>query len=504
MKLPLKLKLKNYLRILNPLPPIGGLFISDSSLKFLLIKEPGKAVTASLRLPPGIIQDGKLKDPANFRKALKTLHGDIAFRDKPVHVILLLPPGLSYTQSFTIPFLAGDRLEEAVKLNLEMISPIDFKSAYSSSEKIGEKFEEGGQFEFLGAFVEARLVDDYLSVLHETKFITIAVEFPALALVRLASRAANLTPQESYLLLDISGEGVSFMIMRNFNLYFSYFHSWQSILAEIGGKKIAEEKFNDSLIREIQKVLNFYSSRWGGALGKLILSATGLSTLIIKNIEANFTLKVVNLVAAEFPNLKSSWFPVLGSALRGLIPRSEDNFISLTNAPVQIQYWRSRVLNFFSLWRKVAFTVLIFIGIVLLSVNIFSGREERKLNAELIKSSAPELQEVKQLEEEAEEFNRRVLETLNAYNSVSNWSEFFSNLNNLASGEVSLDSISVKKTKVVLTGSTKNESLLLAFRDRLRGALNFEDINLPPQQITLKPDGSVNFRLDFNLKSLEF
>lgn len=493
---------KKYLRILNPLPPIAGLFISDSSLKFLYIKEPGKVVTASLRLPPGIIQAGEIRDLANFKKALKTFHKEIMFRDKLVHAILILPRGLDYTQPFTIPFLAENRLEEAVRLNLEMISPIDFKSAYSGSEKIGEKFEEGGQFEFLGAFAEARLVDEYVRALEEAKFIIIAVEFPALALIRLASHEANFTPQESYLVLDISSDGVSFMIMRNANLYFSYFHSWQTILAEIGGKQIAEKTLNDFLLREIQKVLNFYSSRWGGVLSKLILSATGLSAAIIRNIETNFALKVINLIAAEFPELKSGWFPVLGSALRGLIPRSKDNFISLTNAPVQVQYWHSRIINFVSLWRKVALTVLIFIGIVLFSVNIFSRREEMKLSAQIIKGGPSELQEVNRLEDEAAKFNKRVEQALNAYNSTSNWTEFFSNLNNLASGQVLLDSISVKGTKVSLMGSANNESLLLAFRDRLRGASNFQDVNLPPQQINIKPDGSVNFKLNFNLKSL--
>ncbi len=73
--------LKKIINILNPRPAIGGLEISDSALRFALVKE-NKLTLISLNLPAGTFEEGKIKNKESFKAALSKLHSQIASRQK--------------------------------------------------------------------------------------------------------------------------------------------------------------------------------------------------------------------------------------------------------------------------------------------------------------------------------------------------------------------------------------------------------------------------------------
>ena len=370
--------IRKWVRLLNPTPPVGGLAINSNSVRFLLIKENGAFQTAALRFPPGIIADGKIKDSKALTAVLKDIHGKVALPEKTIHVILSLPPDLVYTQSFFIPLLAESRLEEAARLNLEMLSPIDVKTSYASWQKIGEIFSGGAQMELLGAFAEAGPVDAYSGALKDAGFAVAAIEFPALSIARLVKRGVEAQAEKPYLVVEIAGEGVAFMILRSLNLYFNHFHSWQSIEEESGGKAVTVGDFKDFLLREVQKVSNFYGSRWGGAIGDVVLLTSKMQQEVTDVIENNFSMQVTNLTLGEgHENFGSDWFSVLGSAVRGITPRHRDSELSLTTAPVKLQYWHALILNFTLIWRKLERTFLGFLVTVALVADLFLFGAER-------------------------------------------------------------------------------------------------------------------------------
>ena len=85
-----------------PLPSVGGFQITNSELRFLELRQEEKgnlsvARIGSLRLPPGIIESGKIKDRANFIAALKSLRDQIVLKDKRVvNVVLMISIGDVY------------------------------------------------------------------------------------------------------------------------------------------------------------------------------------------------------------------------------------------------------------------------------------------------------------------------------------------------------------------------------------------------------------------------
>lgn len=501
MKLQHLFKTKKFIAILNPLPPVGGLAITDTSLRFLALKGKDKFFTASLRLPPGIIEAGRINDFAQLVGAMKALHLQIAPAKQSVHAVVSLPPNLVYTQSFDIPMIAEDKLEEASKLNLQMNSPIDFDKAYSGWQKIGEKFSEGGQIEILGSFVESAIVDEYAKVFEEANFLVVAVEFPALSLSRLVARGSDLSPTDPYIVIDVSGDGIMLMLLRNLNLYFSHFHVWQSIREELGVKNLSQSDLEGFLIKEIQKLLNFYSGRWGDAVKTIILIAPNVTASLTKMVETNFSIEVKNLTVDDPASLDVLWFPALGSALRGLTPRFRDAEISLTSAPVQTRYWQARLMTFASWWRNIAIAVVIFIFFVIGGVDIFLMRQETYTKEKAFKVSQTELDEVARLGGKAKIFNDKVVAANRAKAEVISYASLFMRLEELSGSQVFINRIAVDKPLISVGGNAKDDKMVLQFRARLLAEPIFTEVTLPLHNIKENADGSVAFSVTFKLNS---
>src|SRR3989344_5681794 len=168
------LNLKKYL---NPAPNIGGLEISDLTLRFAAL-ENGRLRQGLVQLPPGIISGGKILDRAKAIAALRALHTQIASLKKILHVVMLIPTNNVYTQAFAMPMVPEKSVRETARLNLQSISPLDINTSYYDHQMIGEN--KKGQLEALGAFVNSQEVDELISVLKEANFGAVAVAFPAL------------------------------------------------------------------------------------------------------------------------------------------------------------------------------------------------------------------------------------------------------------------------------------------------------------------------------------
>ena len=500
----IKQSLKKFFKTLNPVPPVGGLEISELMIRYVWIKD-GELITASVPLAPDIMEAGKIKDRPSFVSALKNLRSQIPGLKKNDYVILVIPSNNVYLQVFNIPFLASEKLEDAARLNLQMISPIEVKNACTSWQKVGETQIDGGQFELLGACSEAQLVEDYIGVVKEADFRVAAVEFPSLALIRLIARLGESIDFSSpSLVLHISSEGVAVMIMRNNNLYFNHFNSWRILHEEIGKREITLEDFQSILLKEVQRILNFYSTHWGGQLDKLILVSEGLTKELNEFIEKNFNLKILNLSLREFKNISPSWYVSLGAALRGLIPRASDEYISLTAITVKKEYFQTRILSFSSLWRNIAITTVAFVFIIFLGLDSFLLRTESATREQAFKN-IPSIttSEIDQLKTSAANFNRLVSLALKAGSQSIDWTPLLEKLSNLAGGTVTLERISFDSTqrKVLISGRAINQSEVINFKDKISKEQNFFEVDFRLSDVKIRPDGAADFNINFKLRT---
>lgn len=496
-------KIARVMKTLNPVPNVGGLEISETALRFFAFRG-GSIVTKSLRLPPGVIQGGRVGDRQSFIEALKSLRAQAGPLSKPLHAVVLLPPAAVYAEAFRLPDLSDEKLAEAAELNMQMLSPTDPNSTYMSAEKIGEIEETGGQVDLLGAFAEKNLVDEILTALEEGGFIVAAVEFPALAVARLVSRLSDTASRDPYLALQLTGDGLMIMILKNNRLYFSRFVSWMAMREELGRQALSEADLGNVVSREVQQVMNFWGSRWGHPLGEAVVVAEQLNEQIGKILTTMFSLNVREVVIRELPNLPVIWWPSLGAALRGLVPRGEDAAISLTPATIKARYWSDRVLLFTGLWQKILILSFAFIFLVLVGFDLFLlGRERAAERAgEIVVVSPANMARLLELQEKAAEFNTLVGKASAAGGAIPRWVPFLTKLDALARGLVEFTQVSIQGRHIALAGTAGVEVAVIQFKDRLVGEKDFENISFPIASIKTSSREGVTFTLTFELASL--
>lgn len=478
---------------LNPSPAVGGLEISESALHFMQLGD-GVMHAAALRLPPGILENGRIKNAPNFVAALKNLRAQIPMPAKrQVHVVVSLPSEPVYAQAFAMPFIAEANIEEAARLNLQMISPMDPKDTYSDWQQIGEAAAEGGGFDLLGALIERKVADAYTAALKEAGFVPVAAEFPALSLTRVVgAAAAGFDPREPAIIINVSSDGINYAIVRGGNLYFNYFVPWRTISG--AERQISADVFKNSVVRNLQQVINFHAGRWGGPVKNFLLVSQGLQQEIKDVVLKNFPgTAISDLALAKYAQVPAVYFAALGAALRGRIPRGADTIISLLAIGTEDEYHQNQLRLFISFWRNVVVASLGFLVALFLAAEFFLVRTDRAVSAQLQEGAAqPEIVEVTALEEEAKAFNRAVKLVGEAKGQEIAWAPILRNVRALAAkGRVGLTRIllSASQDTVLISGLANTEEEAIAFRKILEDDPQIEKAELPLSLIVRVDNG---------------
>ncbi|MEK7624108.1 MAG: pilus assembly protein PilM [Patescibacteria group bacterium] len=492
---------KNFFSLLWRLssqPLVGGLEINDSAVRFLRV-DGEKTKTASLRLPPGIIVDGKINDRQNFLAVLKAIRLQLvkSQASQKIHVIISLPASVVYSQSFSIPMISQENVGEAAELNLQMISPISLEKAYSDWQVTNTDIDH--QKEILGAFAEKTIIDEYDSILRESGFLPVAFEFPALSLTRLIKEMGPAIDQDkSYLLISVSTDGLNFMIIRKGELHFNHFLFWRTLQGE--KRQIIFSDFKNILSQETQKILNFVSTDLEESLEGVIVMSPTMEKEIEEIIKKEFGLKTILLRLKRYGDFSAAWFIAIGSALRGLIPRRQDVLISLSSRNVVDEFYHEQALSFIALWRNIFLVFSIVLLIVFGGVDILFGQIQKNTKNQFSSLIAyPRIQEVAGLQEKAAFFNESVALISAAKRSIFDWSSFFKQLNDLAGNQIVLDKILIQSftTPVRIQGRADNERTIVNFKNALSSQPGFRDVSLSLTSIRSTSDRRMNFELSF-------
>ncbi|MHB9019589.1 MAG: hypothetical protein ACYC3G_01780 [Minisyncoccota bacterium] len=489
-----------FVKLLKSEAIIGSVSISNTAIRFVRLND-GIIEKIGVVLEPGIIASGKLKNRELLLKALLALRYKLGNPKGSIHVMVSLPPDNVYTQSFSIPVIEDRLINEAAKLNLQLLSPIDIKTAYTDWEKIGVSQEEGGKIELLGGFTNKAMVDEFTSVFREAGFGIVAVEFSALSLARLIkTESINSNFEKPQVFLSVSSDGPEFLIIKNNKLYFNYFFPWTSV----EGRQISFSDFGNILSQEMKKVLNFYSSHWNSQLNDLILITQGLYSEIEGIIKQNFpTINIKPLTLNEaFSNFNSSWYPALGGAIRGKISRSEDNFISLMDIGTEQSFFESRVDYFVKIWRTIILSTSSIIVFCFFLANMFFLNISNGLENQIsVMVQRQESQEVLDLEKKANEFNDLIAKALYAKKNSRQVSKFFNVFSQIAGNDVAIQKIvfDSDRATVLITAIAKSNQAVINFKNSLASLKEFRNVEFSFTSTTSNTDGTINFPITFGV-----
>ncbi|HUX35434.1 MAG TPA: pilus assembly protein PilM, partial [Candidatus Paceibacterota bacterium] len=278
------------LSLLRVRTKIGGLEISDSDLRFAYLN--GNSLdTAVLRLPPGIVEGGEIKNYDTLIEALKELRKLLPLdfsKKKFTNVIVTLNSIHIYTQVFSLPLIEETELKEAIRLNINMVSPFELSQAYAGWQQISQNKNEL-KVEILSAFAQKTFMDQLRNALIEAGFFPVAVESGALSLARLIrEKGSDFKMDKPLLVLSVDDKGMRFLIIRIGQLHFEYFQSWKDIQGD--NKEVSWDNFSDALKRSLHQVFNFYASHWQEPLTEIVIASNSYVEEISKLVSENFSL----------------------------------------------------------------------------------------------------------------------------------------------------------------------------------------------------------------------
>ncbi|MDE2001463.1 MAG: pilus assembly protein PilM [Patescibacteria group bacterium] len=485
----------------SPAHPIAGMEIKDAAIRVARI-EKGVLVRDGIALEPGIIEDGMVKDAARLEERLQALHHQLTKRQKEkVPVVLVVPSSIVYSKVFALPPLTGKQKEEAVQLNLQSVSPMPFTEAYSDWEEIASENRDL-QIEILSSFARKANIDPYLAALRRAHFVPAAVEFPALAIARaMKTYAVGLDFKEPQVVVNISSDGIDFMVLKQGSVYFEYFMPWKlARTEERASREIPFQDFKDTIIREMKRVSTFYASHWGGSLKHLVLITQALNKEIAEFVEKQFHFPVVQLSLRGFDDVPISWAGVIGAAMRGAMPRSRDTLISLEAVGTERGFFRSQIMSFVELWRNVLVVMGIFFAVVFIGMDSFLAYTAQGVQNQLeAVAQVPGGSEVVTLQADAQKFNTLVQQISNAKNQSVPLAAMLENINTMESGLTLIqESLSTDQHTLFIMARVPSEAAAVDFKNKLTDQ-GFQNINMPLSKIVTNPDGSVTFSVSFTI-----
>lgn len=480
-------------------PKVGGLLISDAALQYVFL-DGALPAHFSVSLPPGVLREGKIASPDQLALYLRELHrlvtGDGGA--KTAKVVVALPPAAIYTQSFNVPKISEEKLEEAARLNLQIISPIDAGKAFMSSQVIGETED---RYDLLGAFVEKDIVLKFKELLTGGGFEPLIFEFPSLALARAVSSSLKLPPLP-VLVLQVSSDGLDLSIVRGGALYFEYFRSWHSIQGE--EREITRAAFESAVAQEVKRVIDFSSSRFRESLSQALVVAPGFEAEITSLLKNNFGFEAFPLTLKSYP-LAPSWYAALGSAIRGKKYSGGDQEVNLSGESLKQVFYEERLSNFISLWRNIA------VGSALIILVVFGGAaavlaRQSKTAAARLESFTGEVRagELADLRKNVSEFNGLIAAVGKIRESSRPWHRILTNLKSLADKNgVTIDGFGVSQSgeALSLSGRAPSTARVLQFKNVLVATPGFSSVDLPLAAITTLEDNSVSFSVSFEVEA---
>ncbi|OGI75728.1 hypothetical protein A3C67_03005 [Candidatus Nomurabacteria bacterium RIFCSPHIGHO2_02_FULL_42_19] len=176
--------------------PSFGLDISDESLKFVELVPAKSGIRigryGERKIPVGIIESGKIKDPKRLEQVLLSLKKDEGLR----FVRVSLPEEQVYLFRLHLDKVGLVNVREGIELSLEEHVPIPAQDAIFDYELLSED-EQG--LELQVAAIPKNIIENYLSVFRNSMLSVQSFELEAQAISRAVIKKGDM---ETYMIVD--------------------------------------------------------------------------------------------------------------------------------------------------------------------------------------------------------------------------------------------------------------------------------------------------------------
>jgi Tfp pilus assembly PilM family ATPase len=235
-------------------PEAFGLEISDSFIKIAKLKKSGRSFKIvsfnELKISPGVVENGEIKDRKQAGKALK--EGLEKIKGKKIrsfYVATCLPEEKAFLRVIEMPKMNEKELQKAVFYEAENYIPFPKDEVYLDFQKISApdgKKESGLLQEILIAAFPKKTADSYFSLLKEAGLWPLIFETESMAVCRALIDNKEKGP---VFLADLDELKANFTIFSGGSIRFSSFVS-------------LKDKELSGLAEEIKKYIEYYHSHY--------------------------------------------------------------------------------------------------------------------------------------------------------------------------------------------------------------------------------------------------
>lgn len=507
---------ENFLKRLIPEEEFGALEIGEKNVRYLLFSKYDLKlkIFSEVKLEPGIIVKGELKNKAALIGALNEIKKAVGYgnlKTPPsggLPVIVTLSSANFFFNVINLPDVPEASYDEAVKLNLSQVTPVSLDLAYSDWQNLGVNLKTL-QREFLIGVAPRAKIDAYLECFEQVGFEPLALESRSLSLLRNFNYFSQTVEKNiTFLMVEIGEDGIGFLVGKSGKLFFDFYLFWDEI-PETQDKKIDRSDLEIILSREVQRTIEYFSLHEQ----EQILHFSLFSPILKKELE-EFLAQKFNLrhVAISLPAVSSQktsdvYAALIGAGLRGsLIPRELDDIVSLLPEGTEKIYKDKRILRFVSLWTKIGVAGIMGSVIILGSTFLIVGAEKNKIFVQLNSLKAlPELNEIHQLNKEAEEFNKVIGQISGIEKSYRNWSDFLDPIMEAAKAQkisISRLSLAESNSQIKIRANAETQRSALDFQKTMSETPVFSGVEIPLSSFSQTPQG-VEFEAILTLKPKE-
>ncbi len=483
----------------------GGLEVTDHLVR--LAHFDGKQWRFNaMRLDEGILERGKIKDRERFVASLSAFKATIpgmAKKNKKIDATVALGESAVYNQVFSLPFVEGKGFDDAVRLNMQMASPVDISQVYSGWE-ISGRDPNLGRVDVLGAFSDRAMIDEMTWALFEAGFVSSAIESKALAVARVFRvEGAGLDPHASYLIANIDDAGLDFLIVRGGKLYFEYGTPWRDIADAKGG--ITLDKFKETLAANLRQIMNFFLQHWSGMIVGVAVTGGIFPDETKRIAEDVLSVPAFSLALAAPGSIGQEWFAAMGASLRNVEDDGGINEVTLLGEGAQETFEKDKTLRFAEFWRfsmPVIFAILV--GLFVL-VDVFLLQEKRAVISKAVNAvSAAQNQEVVSLRAAATNFDQSVSFMASIQANQDPKYGMIGDIVQLATESgvtIGQFSFTGYNNPAALTGLAQSQSQILALQTAIEADPHFGTVTLPLTGIQ-SSGGSYSFAMTFPVEKI--
>jgi hypothetical protein len=467
----------NLIKVISNEEQIGGLEIEDGALRFALLKKNHNNLEIITLVEEKLQEKEGLLNGALFADKLSKF----AKKNNIKYVVISAPSEDIFIKTYTFPAAMPDnKITESMDLAIELQLPKKKEEIYCDWMKIEENETDK---KILLSYILKTRADLLLSIVKKVGLKVVAIESRVMSLARIIKQKKD----EAILVIEKNKNNSSFAVIINNHPIFL--------------QSIPNDKLGNDLAKESRKILNYY----------------GWFNIDLKNIVliGDFAEQKINKLPLKIPEIETTkkingllkdtkWLIPTGAALRGLIPRKEDEIISLMNIGTEKAYKREKINSTINFLIGLNTGLAIFFFAAFIStwslITIIQNNYAEQISSF---NSLPASDNVNSLKEKAVIFNNLIDQTSLLAKKEPRWSLIVTEIKNKVVNGISVNNISLSNIdgSLAITGVASNRDSINALKSSFETSDLFSEIVIPLDNLGKKVE--IPFSITFKIKNTE-